>query len=306
LSRRLFDTLGAREQASLEPYEGAHGTLVDRSCFLFYGVISLPGRVRDQAIQETLIVSQLKEDAILGMPFLEKHQCHMDFQKSVVVMAGKELVCDDKFGRPLVGGVQVVRECTVLGRSQATRRCRVNRRGITGLWVVEETHGAIRLANSLNRLDCRQELLVQCINPFTEPVRLSAGALLGKYHSIQKADVGPALKTVADTQGNPTRTSRGAVPEHMADLYNGVCGNCTSSTERQVLAQLLAEYSDVFSRGDGNMGLTKVISHKIPLAAGTTPIRQPTRRLGLEKEKEVNPQVQDLLDRDLIEPAHGA
>jgi len=90
----------------------------------------------------------------------------------------------------------------------------------------------------------------------------------------------------------------------MADLYNGAYGYCTSSTERQVLTQLLAEYSDVFSRGDGDMGLTKVISHKIPLAAGTTPIRQPTRRLGLEKE--VSRQVQDLLDRNLIEPAHGA
>jgi len=145
---------------------------------------------------------------------------------------------------------------------------------------------------------------VQCINPFTEPVRLSAGALVEKYHSIQEADVGPALETVADTQENPTRTSRGAVPEHMADLYDGACGNCTSSTERQVLAQLLVEYSNVFSRSDGDMGLTKVISHNIPLAAGTTPIRQPTRRLG--PEKEVSRQVQDLLDRDLIEPAHGA
>jgi len=73
----------------------------------------LPGRVRDQVIHETFIVSQLKEDAILGMLFLEKHQCRMDFQKSVVVMAGRELVCVDKFGRPLVGGVQVVRDCTV-------------------------------------------------------------------------------------------------------------------------------------------------------------------------------------------------
>ena len=116
---------------------------------------------------------------------------------------------------------------------------------------------------------------------------------MGKYHSIQEADVGPALETVADTQGNPTRTSRGAVPEHMAYLYNGACGNCTSSTERQVLAQLLTEYSDVFSRGNEDMGLTKVISHEIPLAAGTTPIRQPTRRLGPEKEKKVSRQVQD-------------
>jgi len=112
LSRRLFDILGARERASLEPYERAHGTVADGSCIPFYGVISLPGRVRDQAIHETFIVSQLKEDAILGMPFLEKHQCRMDFRKSVVVMTGRELVCVDKFGRPLVGGVQVVQDCT--------------------------------------------------------------------------------------------------------------------------------------------------------------------------------------------------
>jgi len=52
------------------------------------------------------------------------------------------------------------------------------------------------------------------------------------------------------------------------------------------------------------MRLTKNISHEIPLAAGTTPIRQPTPYLG--PEKEVSRQVQDLLDQDLIEPAHGA
>jgi len=111
LSRRLFDTLGARERTSLEPYKSAHGTLADGSFILFYGVISLPGRVREQTIHETFIVNQLKEEAILGMPFPEKHQCHMDFQKSVVVMAEKDLVCVDKFDRPLVGGVLVVRDC---------------------------------------------------------------------------------------------------------------------------------------------------------------------------------------------------
>jgi len=103
------------------------------------------------------------------MPFLEKHQCHMDFQKSVVVMAGEELVCVDKFGRPLVGGVQVVRDCTVPGRSQVTLCCRVNCRvncvRSLNLGVVEGTHGAIRLANSLNRLDCRRELPCSASTP---------------------------------------------------------------------------------------------------------------------------------------------
>jgi len=69
---------------------------------------------------ETLIVSHLEEDAILGMPFQEKQKQHMDFQKSVVVMSGKKLACMDKFGRPLVGGVEVVRDNMIPVCSQAT------------------------------------------------------------------------------------------------------------------------------------------------------------------------------------------
>jgi len=97
-----------------------------------------------------------------------------------------------------------------------------------------------------------------------------------------------------------------AVPEHVADLYNRACENCSSSAKRQALARLLMDYSDVFSYGDEDMGLTKVVCHEIPLVAKTTPIRQPTQWLGPEKEKEVSKQVRDLFDRDLNEPAHGA
>jgi len=117
--------------------------LAGGSCIPFYGIINLPGRLRNQVIYETFIVSQLKKDAILGMPFLEKQQCHMDLQKSAVVMAGKKLVCVDKFGRLLVGGLQVVLDCTVLGRFQAILRCRVNGKEIAGLAVVKGMHDAI-------------------------------------------------------------------------------------------------------------------------------------------------------------------
>jgi len=71
------------------------------------------------------------------------------------------------------------------------------------------------------------------------------------------------------------------------------------------MAKLLRKY-DIFSSGDHDVGLTRAVLHEIPLAAGTVFIRQPTRRLGSEKEKEVSRQVRDLLDRGLIEPAHSA
>jgi len=72
------------------------------------------------------------------------------------------------------------------------------------------------------------------------------------------------------------------------------------------MAQLLSEYKDVFSCGDHDMGWAKAVCHEIPLVAGTVPIRLPTRWLGPEKEREVSRQVQDLLNRDLIEPGYGA
>jgi len=70
LSRQFFDTLSTKVRNELKPYEGDHGTLADGSCFPFYGIIELTGRVRDETIQETFIVGQLNEDAIIEMPFL--------------------------------------------------------------------------------------------------------------------------------------------------------------------------------------------------------------------------------------------
>jgi len=129
---------------------------------------------------------------------------------------------------------------------------------------------------------------------------------VGKFHSVQEEDVGPALETADEARRVPIRDGRGPVPEHVAELYGNACDGCESKRERLVMAQLLSEYKDVFSCGDHDMGLAKAVCHEIPLAAGTVPIRQPTRRLGSEKDKEVSRQVQDLLNRDLIKPGHGA
>jgi len=90
--------------------------------------------------------------------------------------------------------------------------------------------GKIQLANSLNRLDCQGKLLVQCINPLSEQIKLPAGALIGKYHSIPEADVWMALETVADTQRILPRASRATVPEYVADLHRIVKGNLLAAT----------------------------------------------------------------------------
>jgi len=122
------------------------------------------------------------------MPFLKRHGCRIDFSKSAILMAGKELTCVDKSGRPLVGGVQVVRSCKIPGHSRATIHCRGNNSQISGLGVVEGAHERIQLASSLNRLTERGKILVQCVNPFLESVKLPARSMLGRFHSVQEED----------------------------------------------------------------------------------------------------------------------
>jgi len=306
LSQRVFNTLPLKERKGLAPYTREPGTLADGWSIPFDGVIELTGCVRDQAIQEIFVISPLEEDAILGMPFLKRHGCRTDFSKSAVLMAGRELTCVDKSGRPLERSVQAVRKCTILGRSRATIHCRVNDSQLFGLGVVESAHTRIQLGSSLNRLTDRGEILVQCVNPFSEAVTIPSGYTLGRFHSIQEKDIGPSLGDATEGPHQSPSLGRGAVPPHVQELYQTACDGCASNQERQVMARLLCEYKDVFSSGNHDVGLTSAVRHEIPLVAGTTPVRQPTRRLGPEKERQVSRQIRDLLDRDPIEPAHSA
>jgi len=126
LSCRVFDALLLKERRGIEPYTGEHGTLEDGLCIFFYGIVELTGRVLDQVIQEAFIISQLEEDASLRMPFLKRHRCRIDFSRSAMLMAGRELTCVGKSGCPLEGGVQVVGNCTIPDRSWVITHCGVH------------------------------------------------------------------------------------------------------------------------------------------------------------------------------------
>jgi len=43
ISCQLFNTLSAKVRSELEPYDGEYGTLADRWCIPFYGIIELTG-----------------------------------------------------------------------------------------------------------------------------------------------------------------------------------------------------------------------------------------------------------------------
>ena len=287
LSRQFFDTLDVAIKKRLAPYEGGPGTLADGSCIPFCGIIELAGRVRDQNIQETFIVGQLNEDAILGMPFLQRHGCHIDFSKSVMVMGHKELTCVDKLGRPLAGGIQVVRSCTIPGRSRATVHCKVDGGYSSGLGVVESTHGRIRPANSLNRLLQRGEIWVQYVNPFPESVNLPSGSVLGQFHPVPEEDSGPPRETAAGSPQQSPSTGRRAAPHH-TEVRDEHWVRGVGNQERRDQAGLLHQNSELPHAGNRDGSLNGAVRREVP-----TVVKTPHSRSQDKSSLQSEPDVQD-------------
>lgn len=78
LSQRLSRKLLKEIQATLQKCD-RQGFLTDGSPLAFYGVIQIEGTIRSVAFQGDFVVSKIGDVAILGVPFLESHDCRMDF-----------------------------------------------------------------------------------------------------------------------------------------------------------------------------------------------------------------------------------
>lgn len=96
---------GVRDQ--LLPYS-SQGVLADGSQMEILGTIECSGRLRDIAFIAQLLVCPIREDGILGMPFLEQHSCVMNFGSQSLKIGNKDLKCTDRHGAFLQSKVQVV------------------------------------------------------------------------------------------------------------------------------------------------------------------------------------------------------
>ena len=301
LGKHVYDRLPERIKQQLVECD-THGAMADGTQLTFYGVIQLSIRLKELVVEEKLVVSRISEDVILGMPFLAAHQCTIDFGRPTVVVDGRPIECTDRHGRKLTCTVQIVRETTIPPKAEMTLQCRVAARECSPVGLIEGKTDNLLLATSLNCPDPDGRVVVRCINPASQPLKVKAGTTIGVYTAVEGTDISTDSKQTRET----AMRQEVDVPEHLRELYDQAKRNCDTIEQEEKLCGLLAQYQDVFSKGDGDMGHTSLVEHSIPVTEGTRPIRQPPHRLGPEKEAEAERQVQELLKKGLIEPASGA
>ena len=104
-------------------------------------------------------------------------------------------------------------------------------------------------------------------------------------------------------EGSQTDQKVGSLelPDHLHDLFER-CSTNLSVEQKEIVLKLLLRYHLSFSRSDRDLGRTDVIQHKIN-TGNNRPIKQVPRRIPAHMQKEVNTHIDDMLQRNVIEPS---
>ena len=111
-------------------------------------------------LEEIIVVSQINEDAILGMPFSSRHDCKMDFARPVITIGERELVCTDRFGRLMASRVQTIRKTTIPSRTEVAFSCCLMSHNHAPEGLVKSLSNQVVLANSINRPGSKGDVVV--------------------------------------------------------------------------------------------------------------------------------------------------
>ena len=283
-----------------EPVVSANGQPLDikGKCELeiFLGGVSV--------VHPVLVAADVTQDCLLGIDFLGKHNCTIDL-KGRSIKIGKEVVSlKGKNESPKVFRISLAETVVVPGRHEmilpAKFKGAVCDDSVLG--VVEPSPGfAERHDLLLARVLAQPKddmVPVRVINPSPLPVTLYQNTSVGTFSQLEDGALEPASCNRLATQ--KPRQTKPLVSEQF-DLHT----MNLSSPQREELASLLDEFTDIFSSGTADLGRTGIVQHCIN-TGDHPPIKQAPRRVPMHQQGTVRQHVDDMLQHGVIEPSTSA
>ena len=79
-------------------------------------------------------------------------------------------------------------------------------------------------------------------------------------------------------------------------------GSHVSNVQQQLLLELLMDFADIFAATPEDLGRINTLNHQI-YTGDAKPIRQPLRRIPPAKRKQTQKLLQEMLEKDIIQPS---
>ncbi len=140
--------------------------------------------------------------------------------------------------------------------------------------------------------------VVHLLNPTHQDIELPKQSHLGQFYTVRNvpSDFYRPMDNLVAQVSLPSLSCQ------IPDVHMGT--DTLTPSEVEVVNSLLQENCDVFSTNSADLGRTDLIKHSIQTFS-TSPVRQRAYRTSPVLRKEIDNQVQKLLDANLIEPSHS-
>ena len=238
--------------------------------------------IGSRELPETLWVAGIHDQCILGLDFLQSHNCQINLQDGILTVDGQEtplrrstatqpepnccrvLLSEGVCLPPLSESVVPV---TVSGATEHQKW------GLLEQTSSPHPYNDLLVARTLVNLDGKQ-IPLRVMNLSTLPQKINKGAELAHCETLpanctMETDATDDLRVVGAVQNLGGETK---LPHHLTDLYNRSTKNLTRSESSEVF-KLLCEFADIFSTDHSDLGCTDLVQHHIN-TGNAAPIRQ--------------------------------
>ena len=155
----------------------------------------------------------------------------------------------------------------------------------------------------------QEEKGLAVMNKGDECITLYPGAAVATCSSSYKAteenhEIGMvALDSTEEQIMNHSEGKCTEVPLHLQEMFIKSSEHLNKE-EKDLFAQVLVKYENVFSKSSGDLGLTDRVGHRINTGSAQ-PIKQPPRRQPFGKRGVEKEEIQKMLEKGIVEPSMG-
>ncbi|CAC5412259.1 unnamed protein product [Mytilus coruscus] len=221
----------------------------------------------------TAIVADINVDCILGLDFLRTQEAYMNISKGTLTIKGHEV-------RFYVQGhigcyrVAISETVNIPPRSEIVVNGAITDE-VPDLFEV----GLVEPTDDYNRTEAKIQTLY-------------GGTIIAKVIPVDK---------ISEPNFNLNQTSETPVPLHLTDLYNETVQDLTK-VEATKVRELLQKFSHIFAKHDADFGRTDIVKHSIDVQ-NAKPTREPPRRVPYNLQGEYHQAINDMIDKNVIEPS---
>lgn len=244
------------------------------------------------------IVTDITVDGILGLDFLKRGNGIINLRTNTLELNDEECAvsCEGAIGCYRISAADDVHipprsELVIRGKISGENKC-----GTIDYSVEPEE----KFLERGRALVCRtlvkggENIPVRLMNITEEPQMIYKDTTIAKMTAID------AEKSTARIE----KQSPDELREDLRELLDRGKGNLTYSQAKDA-EKFLRNYQHLFASSNFDLGRTAVVKHKINTGTVEKPIKQGVRRIPLHLSHEVDKQVNEMLERDVIEPSNS-